>query len=90
VQTYYNLANFRAPRIVFRRRRRRCGFGGLLRNVPHIVFRRRRRLCGIGGNIFNIVFRRRRRLCGIGGNIFNPEKILPKPQGLRKGKPFLK
>jgi len=108
VQTYYNLANFSVPRNVFRRRRRRCGFGGLLRNVPHIVFRRRRRLCGIGGNnfnivfrrrrrlcgirgnIFNIVFRRRRRLCGIGGNIFNPEKILPKPQGLRKGKPFLK
>jgi len=52
VQTYYNLVNLNIPRNVFRRRKRLCGFGGLLRNVLRIVFRRRRRLCGIGGIIF--------------------------------------
>jgi hypothetical protein len=27
VQTYYNLVNLNIPRNVFRRKRRRCGFG---------------------------------------------------------------
>ena len=65
VQTYYKLVNFSVPCNVFRRWRRGCGFGGLLRNVPRIL------------TFLRNVFRQRRRRCDFGGNIFNPEKFFP-------------